>query len=296
MIRNYIEKMEKGEEVRRDVEKIKADRDRIVEEYRSLIQDEEDREQFDQILALAQNLFPYTENHIFYVEHFFHTVFWRKMREYGRLLHKHSYVKDPEDIWFLKRGELDDVIYELAIEWANRAPAHAPGYIPKLIEKRKEIYEKLSEWTPPPALGEPPEVITEPFTIMLWGVTDETIKSWLKQIGGEELEQTKELEGFPASPGVVEGRARVMTDIRQLKELEEGEILVCKATSPSWAPVFGKIKATVSDLGGIMCHAAIVSREYGLPAVVGTGYATQMIKSGDIIRVDGDSGKVTILN
>ena len=80
-----------------------------------------------------------------------------------------------------------------------------------------------------------------------------------------------------------------------MTDLEPGEILVAPVTSPSWTPVFGKIAAAVSDIGGIMSHAAIVSREYGLPAVVGTGNATSRIKTGDRVRVDGNTGTVTIL-
>jgi pyruvate,water dikinase len=72
-------------------------------------------------------------------------------------------------------------------------------------------------------------------------------------------------------------------------------VLVCPITAPSWAPVFTKIAAAVSDIGGMMSHAAIVAREYGLPAVVGTGHATKVIRTGDRVRVDGDSGRVTIL-
>ena len=74
-----------------------------------------------------------------------------------------------------------------------------------------------------------------------------------------------------------------------------GEILVAPSISTSWTPVFGTIAAAVLDIGGIMCHAAIVAREYGLPAVVGTGTATKRIKTGDRIRVDADAGVVTIL-
>jgi pyruvate, water dikinase len=66
-------------------------------------------------------------------------------------------------------------------------------------------------------------------------------------------------------------------------------------TAPSWAPIFGKIKAAVSDIGGTMSHAAIVAREYGMPAVVGTGHASKLIKTGQIVRVDGDRGVVTVL-
>ena len=82
----------------------------------------------------------------------------------------------------------------------------------------------------------------------------------------------------------------------QLHELEQGEILVAPCTSPSWTPVFGKIPAAVLDAGGIMSHAAIVAREYGLPAVVGTGNGTKLIKTGDRLHVDANTGVVTILD
>ena len=88
----------------------------------------------------------------------------------------------------------------------------------------------------------------------------------------------------------------MILDVARLGELKDGEILVAPVTSPSWTPVFGKIAAAVSDIGGIMSHAAIVSREYRLPAVVGTGDATSRIKTGDVLRVDGDAGTVTIIS
>jgi pyruvate, water dikinase len=94
---------------------------------------------------------------------------------------------------------------------------------------------------------------------------------------------------------VAEGRARVLLLPDQLGELEPGEILVAPSTSTSWTPVFGKIAAAVLDTGGIMYHAAIVAREYGLPAVVGTGRGTRTIKTGDRLRVDGNTGVVTML-
>ena len=78
--------------------------------------------------------------------------------------------------------------------------------------------------------------------------------------------------------------------------MREGEILVCGSTSPAWAPIFPKIQATVTDVGGVMSHAAIICREYGVPAVVGTGRATALIKTGQRIRVDGAAGLVTVLD
>jgi pyruvate,water dikinase len=83
--------------------------------------------------------------------------------------------------------------------------------------------------------------------------------------------------------------------VAEVGQLQEGEILVAPTTSPSWAPAFAKIKACVTDVGGVMSHAAIVCREYGLPAVVGTGHATKIIKSGMMLRVDGSSGVISIV-
>jgi len=81
----------------------------------------------------------------------------------------------------------------------------------------------------------------------------------------------------------------------EVDQIEDGGILVAPITAPSWAPVFPKIKACVTDIGGMMSHAAIVCREYAVPAVTGTGFGTSTIKTGDRIRVDGSSGTVTIV-
>ena len=96
----------------------------------------------------------------------------------------------------------------------------------------------------------------------------------------------------PASPRARPGSSCPPT---RSARSQDGEILVAPLTAPSWAPVFGKIEATVTDVGGIMSHAAIVCREYGLPAVTGTAFGTKTIKTGQLLRVDGNTGKVTIL-
>jgi pyruvate,water dikinase len=125
---------------------------------------------------------------------------------------------------------------------------------------------------------------------MLWGVTTERVQEWANQtVGGVTL------KGAPASPGLVEGFARVITSVDEIADVQDGEILVCGSTSPAWAPIFPKIGATVTDVGGVMSHAAIVAREYKLPAVVGTGRATALIRTGQRIRVDGTTGVVTVL-
>jgi pyruvate,water dikinase len=154
--------------------------------------------------------------------------------------------------------------------------------------------EKFRQWTPPPAVGTAPEVINEPFTIVLWGVTSESMANWAKAKEVGDLSTLTELTGFPGSPGVVEGPARVCRSVKEIDQLQEGEILVAPTTSPSWAPAFQKIKACITDVGGVMCHAAIVCREYGVPAIVGTGVGTQAIKTGDYLKVDGGTGFIQI--
>ena len=92
------------------------------------------------------------------------------------------------------------------------------------------------------------------------------------------------------------GLARVISSPAQIDQVRDGEILVAPLTAPSWALIFGNIRATLTDIGGIMSHAAIVCREYGLPAVTGTASGTARIRTGQRIRVDGNTGTVTILD
>jgi pyruvate,water dikinase len=133
--------------------------------------------------------------------------------------------------------------------------------------------------------------VTEPFTIMLYGITTDRVSQWLNPSG-----DSGELSGMAASPGTAEGVARVVSGPQDLDSLQPGEVLVARITAPSWGPVFGRIAATVTDIGGMMSHAAIVCREYGLPAVTGTGSATAAIRTGQRVRVDGSNGTVTILD
>lgn len=290
----YIEKLEQGKSIERPKEEILQRRERLVAEYADLLGSEEDRTAFRQNVELARKVAPYIEDHNFYVEHRQGTEFWRKMREFGDRLATAGFVDDREDMFYLNRWEVGQILYEMVSAWATGAPAEgAKRRWRREIEERKQIIDALRKSTPPPALGVPPEEITEPFTVMLWGITTERIREWL---GQGTSEAANEVRGVPGSPGVVEGTARVILSVADLDQVEVDDIIVCPVTAPSWGPVFGKIKATVSDIGGAMSHAAIVSREYGIPAVVGTGTGTQKIKSGDRIRVDGDSGIVTIIS
>jgi phosphoenolpyruvate synthase/pyruvate phosphate dikinase len=94
---------------------------------------------------------------------------------------------------------------------------------------------------------------------------------------------------------VVEGAARVVLSLEEFDRVKAGDILVCRMTNPAWVVLFTKIKGLVTDAGGAVSHPAVVSREFGIPAVVGTTNGTRTIKSGDRIRVNGTVGKVEIL-
>src|SRR3954452_7346614 len=291
-VRSYIERLEAGEEISRPLDAVIAERDRVTAEYRDLLPDDDTQQAFDEGLGLSRTVFPYVESHNFYVEHWYHTLFWNKVREFGELLAQHGFLHDPEDVFYLQRHELNDALVDLRLAWAAGSSARGPSYWPPIVEERKRIMEAMRGWSPPPALGAVPEAITEPMTIMLWGITTERVQEWATPAEDRDGAIT----GFAGSPGSVEGVARVVLDVRDVGKLEEGEILVAPVTSPSWTPVFGKVAAAVSDIGGIMSHAAIVAREYGMPAVVGTGNATREISTGDRVRVDGDAGVVTILS
>ncbi|HYG57107.1 MAG TPA: PEP-utilizing enzyme, partial [Symbiobacteriaceae bacterium] len=103
------------------------------------------------------------------------------------------------------------------------------------------------------------------------------------------------LPGTPASPGSYEGRVRVILDPKGAK-LEPGEILVAPGTDPAWTPLFLSAGALVMEIGGIMSHGSVVAREYGIPAVVGVTDATHLLKTGQRVRVDGESGVVVPLD
>jgi pyruvate,water dikinase len=291
-IASYISQLGRGESLERPLAAVEAERDRIVGEYSELIDGVENAEVFQAKLGLARTVFPYVENHNFYVEHWGMSQVWGKMRQLGQLLSDEGFFATADDIFLLRRTEVPDAIFDYFHGWAVGIPSRGPQYWGREIPRRKGIMDALRTWSPPPALGVPPEVITEPFTVMLWGITSDSVKAWLG--GGDGPEG--QLSGFAASPGIAEGPARVIFSAAGIGELQDGEILVAPLTAPSWAPVFGRIGATVTDVGGIMSHAAIVCREYGLPAVTGTAYATKNIKTGQRIRVDGNAGTVTVLD
>jgi len=292
-LKGYIERLDKGEKIERSLTAIAEARDALVNEYQKLIKTDEDRKSFEDAHKNTRAIYRYAEDHLFWVEHWFHTIWFDKMRQFARLFVKQGVLKDEEDFFMFNRLEVPYLIEDMATSWALGENIPTLKWADK-AQQRKRILEAAAKWAAPPALGVPPEEVAEPFTVMLWGVTTDKVQDWLK---GADVkpEDVDELKGFAASAGVVEGKARVLKLLEEIVTLEPGDIMVVGNTNPAWAPVFSKIKATVTDIGGITSHAAIVCREYGLPAVTGTGTATSVIKTGDIIKVDGDRGIVTIV-
>jgi rifampicin phosphotransferase len=100
------------------------------------------------------------------------------------------------------------------------------------------------------------------------------------------------VSGTPGSPGVVQGPVRIIRDASEFGKLRPGDVLVAPFTNPSWTPLFQRAAAVVVDSGGAGSHAAIVAREYGIPAVMGTGDGTRQLNDGAIVRIDGTRGVV----
>jgi len=288
----YTRRARAGETLLRDVGKLQEERVQLIADYRELLATDEERAAYDQMIGLAHRVFPYVEGHKFYCEHWYTNLFFNKIREFGTLLQEAGFFAKQEDVFHLTHYELELAIIDLMNAWSSGSAPRGPAHWPPIIAQRKAAIAEWAKHTPPPALGPIPDVIDDPAIVMLWGITRESLDNWLSS---DDDKDSKEVRGFAASSGVVEGTARIVKSVEEISRLQPGDILVCQVTNPTWAPIFQKIRAAVSDIGGSMSHAAIVAREYGLPAVVGTGNATTKIKDGQRIRVDGGRGVVTLL-
>ncbi len=134
------------------------------------------------------------------------------------------------------------------------------------------------------AVIKPVEPVEEP--------APENVEKGEVEMKGEKAEKKVLLRGLPASPGVAVGRVKVILNLDELSKVKEGDVLVAKMTTPDFVPAMKRAVAIVTDEGGMTSHAAIVSRELGIPAVVGTGKATEVLKDGMLVTVDGTHGVV----
>tara|TARA_R110002072_G_scaffold294270_2_gene464268 strand:- start:1370 stop:3181 length:1812 start_codon:yes stop_codon:yes gene_type:complete len=289
-IARYAERLLAGENIDRPVEQLAAEQDELAGEYRALLNPTEAK-RFDDALNLSRAVFPYIEEHNIYVEHWTHAVFWQKARELSRMLVKIGFFKDEEDLYHLNRFELDQALADAFQSWAIGVPARGVAHWQAEIGRRKGIMAALRSASITPAYGLPPAEVNDPFAVMNYGVTTERVKEWLGATTADGLT----FKGIPASPGVAEGPVRVIRHESEIADLQPGEILVAPITAPSWASAFSVVAGVVTDIGGMMSHAAIVCREYGMPAVVSTGFASARLKTGQRVRIDGRTGLVEVL-
>jgi pyruvate,water dikinase len=287
-IKGYFGRMTDGWDFDQSKQNIHDQRNKAIETFEKTLQDGTEKKTFRRLLKGAQGAYAFQEDHGFYIDQGSTAALRNAVMACGRRLHLKTLLEDPEDVFFLTYHELLETMEGL-VNNEKIAEYHYGALIPNLVRERKEDARSSSDLDAPLTFGNVPEKMTDPVGTKVFGIIDEVLHP------KGEREVAERLEGFPGSPGVVEGAARVVMDYPEFQRVKPGEILVCPYTGTAWTPLFIKIAGVVTDTGGMLTHAAIAAREYNIPAVVGTWNATNSINDGDIIRVDGDAGTVDII-
>jgi rifampicin phosphotransferase len=182
----------------------------------------------------------------------------------GRELAEGGVLDRADDIFFLRHPQLQALARGEEDDWRGWVARNRRAYARELLRKQA------------------PRILLSDGTAFYEGM------------GADSVEQAGTLIGSPVSPGAVEGVVHVVFDPRTA-QLAPGEILVCPGTDPAWTPLFLSAGGLVMEVGGLMTHGSVVAREYGIPAVVGVHEATQRLKTGQRVRVDGSAGRVSVL-
>ena len=192
--------------------------------------------------------------------------------ELGQRLVDVGTLSEPDDLYFLTSDEIKPALAARALGKAM------PEYL-ALTANRRELREARKRLHPP---GTIPEEASE----------NPGVKFKQTQFKNDDSSDT--LRGIPVSPGTITAPASRIMSAQEFDRMQPGSILVCPMTSPAWTQLFAHAVGLVTDIGGILGHGSIVAREYGIPAVVGTGNVTRRIESGQTLEVDGDAGTVVI--
>lgn len=292
-IRNMMPKIKEGWDFEEGREKTIRLREEAIEKFRKKLKSG-DKESFEKGLPQWQKGYQFQEDHWFYFEQVNWTGLHYAGMEAGRRFSKLGILEKPEDLFYLTYEEFLETLE--ACEQAPEVTSYAYSHLlHPLVAHRKEQFDKALEEKGAPFVGDVPEKLEDPTAIKVFGITGFVLDKARREMAGETVEVGKTIKGFPGAPGVIEGPARVITTHDEFPKLKTDDILVCPYTSPAWTPIFPKIKGVVTDSGGMLTHAAITAREYGIPAVVGTWVATTSIKDGDNIRVNGTEGVVEIM-
>jgi pyruvate,water dikinase len=199
----------------------------------------------------------------------------RMLRELGRRLAQAGAIAEANDIYFL---ELDEV--------SRGARALDGGERPEIVldgvRERRALWRAEGRLVPPQQLPSKGRVM---------GIKTDAFMPVSADDQAHDL-----LKGVAASPGQVTASARVLLGPEDFHQMQPGDILVAEITTPAWTPLFAMAAGIVTDVGGPLSHGSIVAREYGIPAVLGTGVATRRIQSNQMIAVDGSAGVVTLLD
>jgi pyruvate,water dikinase len=286
-IASYFSRMDTGWNFQQARDGVIAEREQAITAIEEGLPPE-DLESFRRLLPVAQQVYAFQEDHGFYIDAGSTAALHRTLMACGRRLVRFGLLQRAEDVFFLTFSELVEVLGDLARD-EKIGTYHHLALVPSLVAERKEQWEVASEAEAPLTVGNVPSTMADPIALKVFGIVDEVLHP------KGEKEVVERLEGFPGAAGLVEGPARVILSFEEFPTLKAGEILVSPATSTAWTPLFLKIAGVVTDTGGMLTHAAIAAREYGIPAVVGTWNATNSIRNGDIIRVNGTAGVVQVL-
>jgi pyruvate,water dikinase len=227
---------------------------------------------FRMVLGWAQAVAPLREDGIAYLGYGYPQL-RRILKELGRRLVQAGAVHQPDDIFWLIESEV-----RAAVAALDQGQAIAP--LMDAVKQRRAEWQAQKRLTPPPTL---------PPMKKFLGISTE---QWLPASGEDQAGDM--LKGVAASPGKITAPACVLHGPEDFDQMRPGNVLVAGITTPAWTPLFAMAAAVVTDIGGPLSHGSIVAREYGIPAVMGTGVATKRIQSGQEITVDGSAGTVTL--
>lgn len=225
--------------------------------------------------AVNLRMAPLTPDHHFYIDQGANAHVRLVLMAIGRKLVELGRLDAPDDIMFLRYKQLRTLI-------GDEKAFDARAIVAEERRRRAEA-QKLHprDWIGTATKSQ----LAFPYLVN-WGYPD--------RFHQQQSEDVLKVDGIAGSPGVVEGVARVVRTVDEFDQVRDGDILVCQMTNPAWVVLFTKIAGLVTDTGGTTSHPAVLSREFGIPAVIGTSVATQRIRTGDRLRVDGSAGTVEI--
>jgi pyruvate,water dikinase len=286
-INSYFRRMDAGWHLHAARDEVIRQRDASIVAIEERLS-EGDLATFHRLLPVAQQVYAFQEDHGFYIDAGSTAALHDSIMACGRRLQRIGLLERSEDVFYLTFNELVEILGDLARD-EKIGMYHHQALVPSLVAERKRDWEAAASLDAPLTVGSVPATMNDPIALKVFGIVDEVLHP------KGEKQVVERLEGFAGAAGVVEGPARVILSYEEFPTLQSGEILVCPATSTAWTPLFLKIAGVVTDTGGMLTHAAIAAREYGIPAVVGTWNATNSIRDGDVIRVDGSAGVVQVL-